>query len=411
MPDSLVTDSDLLEQALSVPEARRDAWLESQLPDDARRRRRLQARWRRMAALSDRAGEDDASTVVDPLVGQTIGVWKLVERLPKQGGMSVVYRGERADGRYSQAVAVKLFESRGHSDEALVRFRREGRVLGQLRHPSTVTLLDAGASDDGRPYLVMEWVDGMSIDVYCRIRRLSLDERLRLFQRVCGAVQHAHQRTVIHRDLKPANILVTEEGQPKVLDFGLAKILDPAEFDGLVSQAGQHVGTLLYASPEQLDDTAIVTTRSDVYSLGVILYELVTGSRPFDVDAGSSRAVRRQLLYSYPDVPSVRLRDAGVPVSSVHASDLDAIVMKALRKDPDERYRSPVALFDDIERYLNGLPIDAREPTLVYRLQKLAVRHRVAVLSGGALLATGAVVGALFAFRAVRRRRREGPTR
>ena len=275
-PDSTATDDFLLEQVLSVSEAQRGPWprvsaarrppappppagevaaSRGPLGDSARRRRGRPAR---------------------SLVGESIGVWKLVERLPKQGAMSTVYRGERADGRYSQAVAVKLFEKRGNSEEALVRFRREGRVLGQLRHPSTVRLLDAGATGEGQPYLVMEWVDGMPLDA---LLPPPAPDAGGAPPAVPARVRGGAARTPANRDPpRPQARQHPRHGRrAEGLDFGLAKILDPAEFDGLVSRPGHHVGTLLYASPEQLDGSA---NRHDADR------RLLAGRHPLRADHG-----------------------------------------------------------------------------------------------------------------------------
>jgi serine/threonine-protein kinase len=328
---------------------------------------------------------DDAALVPDR-IGEVVGRFQLVERIG-EGGMGVVYRATRADGEFSEQVAVKLLTTPVSSAAALRRFRVERQILATLNHPDIVTLIDGGLAANGQAFLAMQFVDGVSLADHCAAQRLSLAERLRLFQRVCAAVQYAHQNGIVHRDLKPANILVTPDGHPKILDFGVAKLLDAHD--------GAHGATALsllqpmtpnYASPEQLRGLS-VTTAADVYALGVILYELLTGVRPYTTHDKPLDEVIRLVLEVDPVRPSQRAS------SRLLRGDLDAIVLRALRKSPDERYPSAAALADDLGRYLAGRPVEAREPALGYVLQKLATRHRAAFATAAVALVV--IVGLL----------------
>jgi non-specific serine/threonine protein kinase/serine/threonine-protein kinase len=314
--------------------------------------------------------------------GQTIGPFRLVEPIG-EGGMGVVYRGERVDGEFVEQVAIKLIAAPLHDPEALRRFRVERQVLATLNHPDIVALVDGGVTAEGQPYLAMKFVDGVPITEYCGARRLPLADRLRLFQRVCAAVQHAHQNGVVHRDLKPANILVTPEGLPKVLDFGIAKLLDgPAGTDrtrtALLGPMSPN-----YASPEQLRGLA-VTTVSDVYALGVVLYELLTGGRPYDVTSRPLDEVLATVGEREPRRPSAAVDSGRLPYDGRRLrGDLDAIVLKAMHKEPAQRYASARELADDLARHLATQPIVAREPSLAYVAARLARRHRAAFVAAG----------------------------
>src|SRR5262245_19709016 len=240
----------------------------------------------------------------DPLIGQRVGPFRLERRLTEQGGMGTVYRGARADDVFEQEVAIKVI-ARGRETEAFLdRFMLERRVLGRLQHPHIVRILDGGATADGRPYLVTEWGDGVALDRYCGAHALNLRQRLALFQQVCAAVQYAHERGVIHRDLKPGNILVTPEGEPKLLDFGLAKVMaGHTEADVRRTVTGERPMTPAYASPEQVRGEPI-TEATDVYALGMILYEMVTGVRPYSVSSSRPTEIEQVVCDFDPEPPS-----------------------------------------------------------------------------------------------------------
>ncbi|MCB9914913.1 MAG: serine/threonine protein kinase [Planctomycetes bacterium] len=322
--------------------------------------------------------------------GTRLGAYRIVAELGA-GGMGAVYRAERADDEFEKAVAIKLVKRGMDSAEVLERFRKERQVLADLEHPGIARLLDGGVSPDGRPYLVMEYVEGEPIDAWCDRVRPPLDARLRLFQQICRAVHHAHQRLVVHRDLKPSNVLVDAAGEPKLLDFGVAKVLSADEHDATELTA-EHafLGTPSYASPEQLRGER-VTTASDVYSLGVLLYRLLTGRRPYELSQVSREEGRRIVCEVEPTRPSrapvAAPADAAVPRGRL-TGDLDNIVMTALRKEPGRRYASAAQLAEDLERHLDGLPVLARPSTLGYRVGKFVRRNPVGVLSSAALLVT-----------------------
>ncbi len=327
----------------------------------------------------------------DSLRGTRIGSYLVLEEIG-HGGMGTVYRAVRADDQYSKQVAVKVVRGGLGDKLAIQRFKAERQILANLDHANIARLLDGGTTEDGRPYVVMEFIEGLPIDEYCNRRKLSLRERLKLFRTVCSAVAFAHQRLVIHRDIKPGNILVTEEGEPKLLDFGIAKILDEGPGNGgdaTVTMA--RLMTPEYASPEQVRGTA-VTTSTDVYSLGVVLYGLLTGRRPYAAGSRTPHEMAQAVLDEEPERPSAvanrsemrRLR-----------GDLDNIVMKALRKEPERRYASVEQFSDDIRKHLDGLPVSARPDTLMYRSSKFARRHRIAVIAAG--LAVLALLGGMAA--------------
>lgn len=316
--------------------------------------------------------------------GRRLGPWRLVDFLG-EGGMGTVFEGVRDRGDFSQRVAVKLADRIAGSASLERRFHAERSILARLEHPGIARLLDGGTSDEGVPYLVMELVDGVPLDRYCE--SLDLRSCLDLFLEVCDAVQHAHRHLVIHRDLKPAHILVSDEGRPKLLDFGIAKLLaqDLPGPTGDLTRTGFWALTPAYASPEQLRREQ-VDTASDVYSLGVVLYQVLTGRQPRQIDSLGRDDVERALA-AKPQAPSTVLRqappgDSGPAARRVLPEDLDAVVLQALRVDPAERYPSVERFAEDLRDVLAGRPVSARRPTLAYHLLRGLQRHRLATALG-----------------------------
>jgi serine/threonine protein kinase len=319
-------------------------------------------------------------------VGQRLGAYRLVEEIGR-GGMGIVYRAVRDRDDFQHTVAVKVLPGALFSRKATARFRNERRILAGLQHPNIAGLLDGGATPDGIPYVIMEYVDGLPVDRYCEEKGLDLQARIRLFLTLCDAVQYAHGNLVVHRDLKPSNVLVTDDGVLKLLDFGIAKLVDPDEGAGseptVLTQS--RIMTPRFASPEQLTGDRIATP-SDVYSLGVVLHRLLTGAHPYEgaggeegAGAGPADLVRR-MLEGDPAAPSEVAGDARLK------GDLDLIVLKALQRDVRARYPSVQALADDLRLYLTGRPITARPLTWSYRTARFVGRNRTAVL-GGAIAA------------------------
>ncbi len=328
---------------------------------------------------------------VGSLEGSLIGAFRLCEPLG-QGGMGSVYRAERSDGAMRQQVAVKFVRRELLDANTLRRFQLEQQTLALLDHPNIARLIDASALADGTPYFVMDYVAGIAITDYCDRARLGLRARLALFRVVCAAVSHAHRNLVVHRDLKPSNILVTEQGVPKLLDFGIAKSIDGAA-PSLVDQTGtaQRFFSPRYAAPEQLLGAAM-SVGVDIYALGLLLYELLAGVAPFDLDGLSAGQIERLITLVPPAAPSARR--AKSPATAFAArllhGDLDAIVLRCLRKAPSERYGSVEQLEDDLDCYLDGRPVAARNGQVLYRLRKFVGRHRlsttVVVLASMALM-------------------------
>ena len=356
-----------------------------------------------------RADGDDESVAA----GRRFGAYRVVRELGR-GGMGVVFLAERSDGQFDQRVAIKLIKRGMDTEVVLRRFRAERQILASLQHPNIARLLDGGTTDDGLPYFVMEYIDGQPVDRYASERRLTIDERLRLFLEVCAAVAYAHQQLVVHRDIKPLNILVTADGKPKLLDFGIAKVLhdEAGEEPGTVT--GYRLLTPEYASPEQAEGRR-ATTASDVYALGVVLYELLTGRSPYRLRSRTPHEILESVRTTEPERPSAAVTRPADPANGgqgaaaldwVHATrgggterlrrrlrgDLDTIVLTALRKEPDRRYASVERFADDVRRHLDGLPVRARADSLLYRAGKFVRRNRAAV-TAGALIALALVGG------------------
>ncbi len=343
-------------------------------------------------------------------IGKRVGAYRLVKYIAS-GGMGAVYLAVRDDDQYEKEVAIKLIKRGMDTDDILRRFRGERQLLATLEHPNIARLIDGGATDSGLPYLVMEYIDGQPIDQYCNDQRLGVEARLQLFDAVCDAVKYAHQNLIVHRDLKPNNIVVTRDGIPKLLDFGIAKVLDP---DGVahtvdVTMPSQRFITPAYASPEQIRGQRITTT-SDVYALGVILFELLTSQRPYDADSRSLQAIERVICEEQPTRPSVAVARStttldGIkstkkvqPEASKHlarrlSGDLDNIILMALRKDPQRRYTSVEQLADDLQRHREGKPVLARPDTFRYRSAKFVARNKLVV--SAVLAVTFALLGGI----------------
>ncbi|MCB9867089.1 MAG: serine/threonine protein kinase [Phycisphaerales bacterium] len=321
-----------------------------------------------------------------PRVGRCLGAYRLA-RLIATGGMGQVFLAARADGQFERQVAVKVIRRALDSTDLRRRFRIEQQVLAGLDHPHIAKLLDGGVTDDGLSYLVMELVEGDPIDAYCTRAGLGLRSRLELFQQVCAAVQYAHQRLVVHRDIKPGNILVTADGVPKLLDFGVAKLVDEDAQTQRTRSQSIPFFTPEYASPEQIRGETI-TTACDVYALGVVLYQLLTGQSPYAPATDSAHALARAVCEQPPTLPSRADVDPQSPPAQWQRrlkGDLDTIVAMALRKEPDRRYASVEQFLEDIQRHLTGRPVIARKDTFTYRARKFVMRNKLGVISAAAL--------------------------
>ena len=398
-----------LEHAFDMADEARAAWLHSigtQDPALAAQVASLLQEHNDLAKAGFLEGSLKLPTSVAGLAGQVVGPYTLISLLG-QGGMGSVWLGERTDGRFERRVAVKFLNVALLGQGGEERFKREGRILGRLSHPHIAELVDAGVSTSGPPFLVLEHVEGDHIDCYCDQQRLGVEARLRLFLDVADAVAHAHTNLIVHRDLKPSNVLVSDDGQVKLLDFGIAKLLEGDGQDGeatLLTVQGGRAMTPEYAAPEQVTG-APVTTATDVYALGVLLYVLLTGQHP----AGRGPRSPAELVKAIVDTEPKRLSDIVTSsqadeetttgnatrrtttpdkLSRLLRGDLDTIVGKALKKNPQERYFSVTALADDLARYLKHEPISARPDTFAYRAAKFVRRNRTAVV-----LATLAVIG------------------
>jgi serine/threonine protein kinase/tetratricopeptide (TPR) repeat protein len=402
--------------ALDRPPQEREAWVREAAAGDAG----LEEQVRSLLRANDEATAAEAQ--------QPVGPYRL-ERILGRGGMGEVWLACRADQQYEKKVAIKLVRPGIGAGDLIQRFLAERQILADLQHPNIATLLDGGLTQTGQPYLVMAYVEGTRLDEYCDGRRLSILERLELFTKVCAAVNSAHQHMVIHRDLKPGNILVTAEGEPKLLDFGIAKVLKApggSAPGGAMEQtvAGGLYLTPLYASPELLLGRS-VTAASDVYSLGVILYELLCGMRPHDSSGEDPADLVYAAISREPQRPSSAVGrqpgNTGATAAEIAAlrattaaklqrmleGDLDGIALRALAKTPEERYGSAEQLSSDIRRYLTGQPVSAIEGTRLYIARKYIRRHRVGVgvAAAAAVLLVSAAVVQTFELRRTRRER------
>lgn len=333
------------------------------------------------------------------MTGRKFGNFEVIDEIGV-GGMGAVYLAKRTGQEFKQQVALKVVRQSISDSQMIERFRRERRILASLNHPNIAKLIDGGVSETGEPYLAMEYVEGETITDFVGRTKPSLNETLRLFIKVCHAVAYAHRNLIVHRDIKPGNILVTIDGEPKLLDFGLARLVDDSiEGDPTQTQTAFRALTPAYASPEQIRG-APITTSSDVYSLGIVLFELLTGERPFHFERKSIDEIIRTITTSKPTLPS-----RSTPAASFLKGDLDNIILTSLRNEPERRYRSVELFADDIGRHLKGLPVLARPNTLKYRSSKFIGRHKFGVLAASLVflsLVGGIVVSVYQARRAER---------
>lgn len=326
---------------------------------------------------------------LEQIKGKQIGPY-VIKSLLGEGGMGVVYLAEREDGQFEQKVAIKFLKGGFYSLYLLERFEQEKIILSRLEHPNITRLLDGGITDDNSPYLIMEFVEGVPIQQFCRENNLKLKARIDLFLQICDAVQHAHSKLIVHRDLKPDNILVTPKGKTKVTDFGIGKLLT-SEKDlqhANVTKEGQFLGSLNYSAPEQFEKNE-TTVKTDIYGLGLLLYLLITDEKAFDFEGDSLEVARRTILQQQPTRPSLLQKTAVGTISK----DLEAIVLKALRKDPSERYNSVIHLQADLENYLFKRPVLARKGTFQYRTKKFVQRNSLRI--GITVLLIGLMLGGI----------------
>ena len=391
---------ELFDTVLDLPPDERAAHLEKQCGADAALRQEVEALLRADAQTTS-FGEQSPFAIPEDLfseeieeqvTGRRFGVYQVIREIGR-GGLGAVYLAARVDDEYRKEVAIKLIRRGLDTDDILQRFRTERQILAQLDHPNIARLIDGGTTDDGLPYFVMEYVKGEPITAYCEAHELKLSERLELFRKVCAAVTYAHQNLVVHRDLKPSNILVTEEGEPKLLDFGIAKLLS-ADDEMLTQTApGLRAMTPDYASPEQIKGGKI-TTASDVYSLGVLLYEILTGQRPYRLKTRTAEEISRAITEQEPERPSTSAaaastnRNSQIDIRKSLRGDLDNIVLMALRKEPERRYSSVAQFSADIRHHLEGRPVIAHKDTFKYRATKFIRRNTIAMAAAALLLLT-----------------------
>ncbi|WP_337871647.1 serine/threonine-protein kinase [Ignavibacterium sp.] len=392
---------DLFDKSVSLNQNERESFLNNECGDDIDIKNEVISLINSLNITEDfleqplTISEQEKVNFVDPYIGKQIGNY-IIDGEAGVGGMGIVYSGKRNDKEFEQKVAIKILKHGITSEYLSKRFQIERQTLANLQHPNIARLLDGGRTIDGLPYLVMEYIDGIPITQYCSENKLSLEQKLNVFRKVCSAVQYAHQNLVIHRDLKPGNILITKNANVKLLDFGIAKLIgeDLADYtDGLTKTGVWHL-TPEYASPEQIKGEKI-TTASDVYSLGVLLYQILTGIQPYRITNNSPVVINKIITEEKIQKPSEKVKDKSAAhtesklflndkISNQLKGDLDNIVSKAMSKDPLRRYASVEQFSEDIRRHLTGLPVIAQKDTTGYRLKKFIQRHKVGfVLSIG----------------------------
>ncbi|MEO1202661.1 MAG: serine/threonine-protein kinase, partial [Pseudomonadota bacterium] len=408
----------LFSAAMNQPADQRDAWLSEATNGDAD----LEAAVRELMTTAEDEDDGLEDVIRDAAVSLTPGAGMKrvanyeIERLIGEGGMGDVFLASRADGAFEQKVAIKILGVRRPGRDLVNRFRAERQILASLEHPNIARLIDGGETEAGIPYLVMEYVDGKPVDVYCDENKLGLRARLRLFLKICAAVQHAHQNLIIHRDIKPSNILVTSDGEPKLLDFGIAKILGPSLSDQTLVETidSARLMTPRHASPEQIRGDKI-TVASDVYSLGVLCYELLSGLFPYELGSARAAEIEQAICDTDPAKPSARLthsvrsdtqladdiaaaRSARIgELARQLDGDLDTIVLNAMHKEPDRRYGTVRQFAEDIDLYLGHRPVRARPDRFGYRASKFLRRNAFPVTVASAAVAV-VVAGTLFSF-------------
>ncbi len=415
--------SKLLDAALDVAPEQRERWLDSLPAQDSVHTGKLRQLLEQHAAAETRdfldtlpklLAEDEAgkNAIAPPGLppGTQVGPYVIEEEIGR-GGMGAVWRARRSDGVINRTVALKLPHAGLYSRELIERFSREREILAKLAHPNIARLYDAGLSSSGQPYLALEYVAGEPVTAYCDANRLDVRQRLRIFQQILRAVQYAHGHLVIHRDLKPTNVIVDADGQAMLLDFGIAKLIEPDAAEALDTARRTQVGVVPltpdYASPEQIGHHP-VTTASDIYSLGVLLFELLTGDRPYRLKRGSRAVLEEAILGAEPQWPSRACRDKEAALRGSTAAalakrlqgDLDTIILKALKKSPTERYATADAFSQDIERYLRGEPVSARPDSGWYRTVKFIARHKIPVAAGATAVFVIVAVAAIALFEA-----------
>ena len=398
-PEQWQSISAYLDQALELEEPERTEWLAALAQNDPAMAALLSR------VLADREQEGFSQFLAGPtpipldeiqhatLLGRHVGPY-VIEAEVGRGGMGSVWLARRADGRFEGRVSIKFVHAAWIGLIGEQRFFTEGKLLGHLDHPNIARLIDAGALDATQPYLVLEYVEGEPIDAYCDRQELGVEERVRLFLSVHAAVAHAHSHLIVHRDIKPANIFVTRDGTVKLLDFGIAKLLDDEAGSAALTKSSATALTPQYAAPEQLLGQA-VSTATDVYSLGLVLYMLLTGTHPFCANTRSTSELLRAVLADSPPRASSVAKMATIRGASLQG-DLDTILAKALKKDAAERYAAVAAFAEDLRRFLFHQPISARADTVTYRIAKFVRRNRGSVVTG-LLVAIGLIATSAFA--------------
>ena len=397
-------------EALDLPPEERSAFLDTACGGDSELRREVESLIAHDSAdehlIADALRNTEESLFEsEDVTGARLGPWRVLQEIGR-GGMGAVYLAARDDDEFQKRVAIKVVKGGMDTAEVLDRFRRERQILAHLDHPYIARLIDGGSTSHGRPFLVMEYVEGRTIDVYCREAELDVEARCRLFLKVCAAVSYAHRNLVIHRDLKPGNILVAADGSPKLLDFGVAKLLDPELDSGPTHTiSGGRLLTPEYASPEQVRGH-LVGTASDVYALGAILFELLTGAKAQHVDSHSPAELEKAICDTEVRPPSSCIDTSDARLRRLLSGDLDNIVLMAMRKEPALRYSSVDLLAQDMSRHLEGRPVTARAPSAGYRFGKFARRNRI-WLAAASLATVSLVVGTWASVTAARQARIE----
>lgn len=390
------TIKSIVDQVLELPEDERETYIDNQCGDDPELKgevtKFLDSIYESEGWLEDQKAfrEELLNEIVDDisnisidhsLIEKEIGSYTIKEKIG-EGGMGAVYLAERSEAELDHRVAIKIIHYGRAGEDNVRRFKREQKILAGLNHPGIARFFDSGITADGFPYIIMEYVEGESINEYCHKRNCSLAEKIDLFKQVLEAIRYAHENLVIHRDLKPGNIFIDQSGHVKILDFGISKLLEDEQDD--ITQTGSNILTLRYAAPEQIRQENI-TTATDLYALGVVFYQLLVNEDPIDIDDLTRFEVERKILYEEPSKPSTRTTSNAI--KNKLKGDLDAIALKAIRKEPEQRYRVANEFLDDLESYQNGLPVSAHADSFRYRSKKFFKRHRKAIyVSSGVLM-------------------------